>query len=51
VKVLAELPDGTIVAARQGKLLVASFHPELTDDLRFHKYFLNLAEERSSEAD
>ena len=51
VKVLAELPDGTIVAARQGKLLVASFHPELTDDLRFHKYFLHLAEERSLEAD
>ena len=44
VKVLAKLPDGTIVAARQGKLLVASFHPELTDDLRFHDYFLKIAE-------
>ena len=41
-KVLAELPDGTCVAARQGKILVAAFHPELTDDLRFHQYFLDI---------
>jgi 5'-phosphate synthase pdxT subunit len=40
VKVLAELEDGTIVAARQGNLLATSFHPELTGDTRFHKYFL-----------
>jgi 5'-phosphate synthase pdxT subunit len=39
---LAMLGDGTIVAARQGKLLVTSFHPELTDDLRFHEYFINI---------
>jgi pyridoxal 5'-phosphate synthase pdxT subunit len=39
---LAHLDDGTIVAARQGKLLVAAFHPELTDDTRFHKYFLDI---------
>jgi 5'-phosphate synthase pdxT subunit len=42
VEVLARLSDGTIVAARQGKLLVCSFHPELTDDTRFHQYFLNI---------
>lgn len=40
VKVLAELPDGTPVAAEQGNMIVTAFHPELTDDLRFHKYFL-----------
>ena len=42
VEVLARLNDGTIVAARQGKLLVCSFHPELTDDTRFHQYFLDI---------
>ena len=41
-EVLARLDDGTIVAARQGKLLVCSFHPELTDDTRFHHYFLDI---------
>ncbi len=40
-KVLASLPDGRIVAARQGRLLATSFHPELTDDVRFHQYFLS----------
>ena len=40
VEVLAKLEDGTIVAARQGNLLATSFHPELTDDARFHRYFL-----------
>ncbi len=42
VSILARLPDGTIVAARQGNLLVSAFHPELTDDLRFHRYFLDI---------
>ena len=42
VEILARLADGTIVAARQGKLLVSAFHPELTDDLRFHQYFLDM---------
>jgi 5'-phosphate synthase pdxT subunit len=42
VEILARLSDGTIVAARQGKLLVSAFHPELTDDLRFHRYFLDM---------
>ncbi len=42
VEVLAKLADGTSVAARQGKLLASAFHPELTDDLRFHQYFLDI---------
>ncbi len=42
VEVLARLTDGTVVAARQGKLLATAFHPELTDDLRFHRYFLDI---------
>jgi pyridoxal 5'-phosphate synthase pdxT subunit len=40
VDVLAKLEDGTIVAARQGSLLVSCFHPELTEDARFHRAFL-----------
>ncbi len=43
VDVLARLEDGTIVAAKQGKILGCSFHPELTHDNRFHRYFLDLA--------
>jgi 5'-phosphate synthase pdxT subunit len=41
-EVLARLSDGTVVAARQDKLLAAAFHPELTTDLRFHRYFLDI---------
>ncbi len=48
VEVLARLADGTAVAVRQGRLLAAAFHPELTDDLRFHRYFLDIAAERAS---
>ena len=40
VEPLARLEDGTIVAARQDSLLVTCFHPELTHDDRFHRYFL-----------
>jgi len=36
VEILARLSDGVTVAARQGKLVAAAFHPELTSDLRFH---------------
>lgn len=43
VEVLAEV-EGKIVFARQNNLLAAAFHPELTDDLRIHKYFLNMVE-------
>jgi 5'-phosphate synthase pdxT subunit len=42
VETIARLKDGKIVAAREGKMLVAAFHPELTDDTRFHKYFLDI---------
>jgi len=42
VEILASLDDGQIVAARQVRLLATSFHPELTDDDRFHRYFLSL---------
>jgi len=43
-KVLVSLEDGRIVAAQEGKLLATSFHPELTGDDRFHRYFMELAE-------
>jgi 5'-phosphate synthase pdxT subunit len=46
VEVLARLADGTIVAAREGKMLALAFHPELTDDARFHQYFLELVSGR-----
>lgn len=42
VEPLATLPDGTVVAAREGNLLATSFHPELTRDDRFHRLFLSL---------
>jgi 5'-phosphate synthase pdxT subunit len=42
---LATLPDGRIVAAQQGRLLATSFHPELTLDDRFHRYFLTLMDQ------
>ena len=44
VEVLAEL-DGEPVLLRQGRFLVASFHPELTDDTRVHERFLDLVRE------
>lgn len=40
-EILAEV-DGRIVAARQEKQLVTAFHPELSDDLSVHRYFLEL---------
>jgi 5'-phosphate synthase pdxT subunit len=42
VAVLATLDDGRIVAAQQNRLLATCFHPELTGDDRFHRYFLEL---------
>jgi 5'-phosphate synthase pdxT subunit len=42
-EVVSRLPDGRIVAARQGRLLATSFHPELTGDDRFHRFFMELA--------
>ncbi len=41
VETLASI-DGAIVAARQGRLLATSFHPELSGDDRFHRYFVSL---------
>jgi 5'-phosphate synthase pdxT subunit len=42
VEILSRLQSGSIVAARQDRLLATSFHPELTHDGRFHDYFLKL---------
>jgi 5'-phosphate synthase pdxT subunit len=41
VSVMATIGD-TITMARQGNLLVTTFHPEITDDLRVHRYFLSM---------
>jgi 5'-phosphate synthase pdxT subunit len=46
VEVLAEV-DGHPVLAREGRFLVAAFHPELTDDTRLHEMFLDLVREAS----
>ena len=46
VDVLAEL-DGEPVLLRQGRVLVAAFHPELTEDTRVHERFLDLVREES----
>ncbi|KAK3249849.1 hypothetical protein CYMTET_40741 [Cymbomonas tetramitiformis] len=59
VKVLAEYTttdeqkaatgrDKVIVAVREGKLMATAFHPELTDDLRWHKYFADMCVEASA---
>ena len=47
VEVLAEV-DGHPVLAREGRILVAAFHPELTDDTRIHELFLNQVREAMS---
>jgi 5'-phosphate synthase pdxT subunit len=44
VEVLSKYKD-EIVAARQGNFLACSFHPELTDDHRFHQYFVSIVED------
>ena len=46
VEILARLTDSTIVAVRQENIVASAFHPELTDDLRFHKYFLDIVAQR-----
>jgi pyridoxal 5'-phosphate synthase pdxT subunit len=46
VEILAEV-DGHPVLARDGRILVAAFHPELTDDTRIHELFLNQVREVS----
>ena len=46
VEVLA-IVDNQIVAAQEKNMLVTSFHPELTDDVRLHQYFIEMCEEKS----
>ncbi|MDX1687129.1 MAG: pyridoxal 5'-phosphate synthase glutaminase subunit PdxT [Candidatus Promineifilaceae bacterium] len=46
VEVLARLEDGTAVAARQDQWLVTAFHPELSEDDRFHRYFVEMVASR-----
>ena len=46
VEILATV-DNQIVAAREKNMLVTSFHPELTDDVRLHQYFINMCKEKS----
>ena len=48
VIILSRLPDSTIVVAKQNRLLACAFHPEFTDDLRFHRYFLNMVSQKLS---
>jgi 5'-phosphate synthase pdxT subunit len=43
-KVIARLADGTPVAAHEDGLLATAFHPELTDDARFHQHFLSMVQ-------
>ena len=40
VEVLATLPDGAVVAVREGGVMATAFHPELTDDRRLHALFV-----------
>ena len=42
-QIISQLDDGRIVAAQQGRWLATSFHPELTNDDRFHRYFIQLS--------
>ena len=42
VEILARLPGGVAVACKQENLIATAFHPELTDDLRLHSYFLSI---------
>ena len=50
VKVLAVVEQGPPVAVRNGRVLATAFHPELTDDARVHRYFLDMAEHETSDA-
>lgn len=46
VTVLANLEDGRPVAVQQDSILATAFHPELTRDTRFHRYFMGIAAPR-----
>ena len=43
VEILAEVGDGKPVAVKQNRIIATSFHPELTDDTRLHKLFLDMS--------
>jgi 5'-phosphate synthase pdxT subunit len=45
VEVLSSLEDGRAIAVQQRNLLATAFHPELTNDLRFHRYFISIVEQ------
>ena len=45
VEIISSLEDGRPVAVRQGHMLATAFHPELTDDPRMHKLFLQIVDE------
>jgi 5'-phosphate synthase pdxT subunit len=47
IEILCRVEDGRIVAVRNGHLLATSFHPELTDDLRLHRYFIEIVTEKA----
>lgn len=49
VEVLSRLPDGRPVAARQGNLFATSFHPELTNDSRIHRWFAEQCLQKAGE--
>lgn len=48
--VIAALPDGTVVAVEQRGLLGTSFHPEMTGETRFHRYFLEKVAAHAADA-
>jgi 5'-phosphate synthase pdxT subunit len=52
VEVLARIaaPEPNIVAVRQNLLLATAFHPEVTEDLRFHEYFLGMVQKARAAA-
>ena len=49
VNIIGRLPDNKIVAALQGNILALSFHPELSNDSRIHRYFLEIVASYKSE--
>ena len=49
VQVMAALPDGRIVACREGRMWATSFHPELTEESRIHRAFVAMVREVAAE--
>jgi 5'-phosphate synthase pdxT subunit len=47
VEVMAQLPDGRIVAVREGSVIATSFHPELAGETRFHQLVVDIATTRA----